>query len=84
MRRAATCSAVIIFEQGIKITPFVNPWSTITKRESSPLTIGRSVIISMEQLANGLVVWAPSVGMYAGCEGCQLILNCWQIAHPFT
>ena len=72
----ATCSAVTVFEQGIKITPFVSPWLTITKRESNPLTIGRSVIMSIEQLANGLVVWAPLVGMYAGCEGCQSILNC--------
>ena len=55
-------SAVKVFEQGIKITPFERPWSTTTKIESSPLTNGRSVIRSMEQLANGRVVFAPSIG----------------------
>ena len=42
----------------------------------------RSVIKSIEQLANGLVDFAPSVGMYAGFAGDLSILNCWQVPHP--
>ena len=45
---------------------------------------GRSIIKSIEQLANGLVDFAPSVGMYAGFAGDLLILNCWQVPHPDT
>ena len=47
--------AVIVFLQGVKITPLVSPWSTMTKIESNPLTGGKSVIKSMEQFANGHV-----------------------------
>ena len=36
----------------------------------------------IEQLANGLVNFAPSVGMYASFAGDLLILNCWQEPHP--
>ena len=39
---------------------------------------------SIEQLAYGLVDFAPSVGMYAGFTGDLLILNCWQVLHPDT
>ena len=50
--------------QGDKITPFERPWSTTTRMESYPSADGRSVIRSIEQLAKGLVDFAPSVGMY--------------------
>ena len=44
--------AVSVFVQGDKITPFERPWSTMTKMELKPSTVGRSVIRSIEQLAN--------------------------------
>ena len=75
-------SEVIDFLQGTKITPFERPWSTMTKIESYPSAKGRSVIKSMEQLAKGLVDFAPLVGMYAGFEGVLSILNCWQVHIP--
>ncbi len=36
------------FKQGTKIIPFVRPWSTMEKIESSPCTGGKSMIKSME------------------------------------
>ena len=68
---------------GHKITPFKRPWSTMTKIESDQSTSGKSVIKSIEQCVNGLVDVAPSTGLKDGCEGFWLILNCWQIPHPF-
>ena len=44
----AVSSAVIVFEQGMRIIPFVNPWSTTTRMELCPFTGGRSVMKSME------------------------------------
>ena len=75
-------SDVSVLLQGIKITPFESPWSTMTRIESCTSAGGRSVIKSIEQLANGLVDFAPSVGIYAGFAGDLLILNCWQVPHP--
>ena len=37
-------SAVTVFFMGHRITPFVSPWSTMTKRESKLLQMGRLVI----------------------------------------
>ena len=48
-------SAVIVLQQGVKITPLVSPWSTTTNIESKPSISGKSVIKSMEQLAKGHV-----------------------------
>ena len=42
-------SAVIVLLHGIRITPFVSAWSTMTKIESKPSAGGRSVIKSIEQ-----------------------------------
>ena len=67
---------MIVLLQGRRITPLLRPWSTTTKIESYPFVIGKSVMKSMEQYANGRVDLAPSVGMYAGFEGCRSILNC--------
>ena len=58
----AAPSAVKVFEQGVKITPFERPRSTTTRIESNPFTVGKSVIKSMEQLAKGRVDFAPSIG----------------------
>ena len=48
-------SVVIVFLQGVKITPLVSPWSTTTKIESNLSTGGKSMIKSIEQFANGHV-----------------------------
>ena len=72
----AVSSVVIVFEHGIRIIPFVNPWSTTMRMESCPFTGGRSVMKSIEQFTKGRVVGAPSVGRKEGFVGCQSILNC--------
>jgi len=42
-------SAVIVLLHGMRITPFVSAWSTMTKIESKPSAGGRLVIKSIEQ-----------------------------------
>ena len=42
-------SAVIVLLHGIRITPFVSAWPTMTKIESKPSAGGKSVIRSTEQ-----------------------------------
>jgi hypothetical protein len=54
---------VIVFAQGHKITPFKRPRSTTARIELYPSTGGRSVIKSIKHLANGLVLFAPSIAM---------------------
>ena len=72
----AVPSMVIVLLHGIRITPFVSPWSTTTNIESNPLDKGRSVIRSIEQFANGRVDVAPSTGKNVGFDGLRSILNC--------
>jgi len=79
-----TSSSVTVFEQGMKITPFVSPWSTMDKIESYPSIIGKSVIIFIEQFANGRFNLPPWIGKNAGFVEFLLILNCWHFPHPFT
>ena len=43
----------IVLEQGMRITPFVRPWSTTTINELCPFEEGRSVTRSMESCLNG-------------------------------
>ena len=43
----------MVFEQGMRITPFVRPWLTTTINESCPLDGGRSVMRSMESCLKG-------------------------------
>ena len=64
----AVPSAVIVLSHGMRITPLLRPWSTTTKIESKLSIGGRSVIKSIEQLANGLVDLAPSVGIKEGLK----------------
>ena len=61
--KRAVPSEVSVLLQGSKITCFERPWSTTTKMESYPSASGRSVIKSIEQLANGRRDFGPSVGM---------------------
>jgi len=82
-------SSVRVFVQGVRTTPFVRLWSTTDKTTSTMVPFGRviggkTVIKSIEQLANGRVVVGPGIGLYEGLEGFQFILNCWQIPHPLT
>ena len=72
----AVSSAVTFLLHGIRIAPLLSPWSTTTKMESKLSIGGRSVMKSIEQLENGLVVVAPSVGIKEVFEGCLSILNC--------
>ena len=76
-----------VFEQGVRITPFVSPWSTTDKITSTMVPLlrvigGRSVIKSMDKFAKGQVVVGPGIGLNDGADGFQLILNCWHIPHP--
>ena len=48
-----TPAASIVFEQGMRITPFVRPWSTTTIKESCPFDEGRSVMRSTESCLKG-------------------------------
>ena len=50
-----TSAALIVFEQGIMITPFVRPWSTTTMMESILPTKGRLVTKSTESCLNSSV-----------------------------
>ena len=51
----ATPAASMVFEQGMRITPFIRPWLTTTINESCPFDEGRSVMRSMESCLNGRV-----------------------------
>jgi len=59
---------VRVFAQGVRTTPFIRPWSTMDKTASTMVLFGRviggkSVIKSIEQLANGRVVVGPAIGL---------------------
>ena len=47
INRFTVCNAVIVLLQGIRITPFESPWSTMTKIESNPSDNSRSIIKSI-------------------------------------
>ena len=82
-------SLVRVFEQGVRITPFISPWSTMDKIMSRTVPVsrvigGRSVIKSMDRFVKGQVVVGPGTGLNDGADGFQLILNCWHMPHPLT
>ena len=74
----------IVLLQGIEITPFVDPWSTTTMRESNFSLGGRSVMKSMVTWENGRPVVVPLIGINPGEVGCVLTFICWHRAHPAT
>ena len=43
----------MVFEQGMRITPFVRPWLTMTINESCPFEGGRSMIRLTESCLKG-------------------------------
>ena len=55
----------MVLEQGVRITPFVSLWSTITTIESWPLEGGRSVMRLTESCLKGVIV-AEVIGNNGG------------------
>ena len=76
-----TPAVLMVFEQGIIITPFVRPWSTTTMMESMLPTRGRLVTKSTKSCLNGRVE-VDEIGFNGGHVGWVFILFCWQTAHP--
>jgi hypothetical protein len=64
----ATPSDVIVFKQGIIITPLLRPWSTTTMIESKPLDGGKSVIRSTDRKVKGTVA-VEWIGMRGSVTG---------------
>ena len=62
-------------EQGVRITPFVRPWSTMTMIESKPKEGGRLVMRSTESCLKGRVV-VDGMGQRGGVVGWVLTLFC--------
>ena len=69
-------SAVIVLEQGMRITPFVSPWSTTDRIESCPWLGGRLVMKSADIFAKGLLDFGPSIGAKGATVERRRILNC--------
>ena len=69
-------SAVNSLLQGIKITPFVRPWSTMTITWSWPRSVlGNPEIKSCVIIWNGFVA-VDLIGCTGGCVRCVLTLFC--------
>ena len=49
----ATPAVSMVLEQGMRITPFIRPWSTMTINESCPFKGGREVTRLTESCLNG-------------------------------
>ena len=77
------CSAMIVLLHDSKITPFVDPWFTMTMIELNLSDTGRSVVKSMVMRENGQGCSATT-GWSGGFVGCRFILCCWQRVHPLT
>ena len=77
----ATLAASMVLEQGMRITPFIRPWSTTTINESCLLEGGRSVTRSTESCLNGSGE-EEGIGASGGQVGWWLTLFCWHMAHP--
>ena len=74
-------SSVSVFEQGVRITSFISPWSTTDKIMSTMVPLlrvirGRLVIKSIDRFAKGQVIVGPGIGLNDGADGFWLILNC--------
>ena len=73
-------SSVRVFKQGVRITPFISPWSTTDKIVSTMVPLsrvsgGRLVIKSMDRFAKGQVVVGPGIGLNDGADGFWLIVG---------
>ena len=70
-----------VFEQGVRITLFISPWSTTDKITSTMVLLlsvigGRLVIKSMDRFAKGQVVMGPGIGLNDGADRFWLVMNC--------
>ena len=75
-----TPAALVVFEQGMMITPFIRLWSTTTMMESMLPTRGRSVTKSTESCLNSSVE-VDGTGFNGGHVEWVFSLFCWHIAH---
>ena len=71
----ATLAASMVFEQGMRTTPFVMLWLTTTINESCPLEGGRSVMRLTESCLNGSGE-KEGMGVSGGQVGWSLTLFC--------
>ena len=60
--------ALMVLKQGVRITPFIRPWSTMTMIESWLSKDGRSVMRSMESYLKRRIV-EEAMGMSGGMVG---------------
>ena len=74
-KTCAMPAASMILEQGVRITPFISPWSTITTTELWPLEGGRLVMRSTESCLKGRVV-EKEMGISREMVGWVLTLFC--------
>jgi hypothetical protein len=65
----ATPSEVIVFRQGVIITPYIRPWLTMTMIELNPPEGGRSVMRSTKREVKGAVV-VEGIRTRGGVTGC--------------
>ena len=68
-------SYIKVLEQGVKITPFVRLWSTMTMIESKPEDGRRSVMRSTESCLKGRAM-VDGMGQRGGVVGWVLTLFC--------
>jgi hypothetical protein len=67
---------VISLVQGVNITPFVSPWSTMDKIQSKSWDLGKSVMRSIAICEKGRVEVGGPIGCNGGWDGFRLILFC--------
>ena len=77
----ATPAASMVLEQGVRITPFIRPWLTMTINELWPFEGGRSVMRSTDSCLKDRGE-DEGMGVSGGRVGWWLILFCWHMVHP--
>ena len=81
-KRVVVSSTVIVFLQGVIMTPLDNPWSTTTLIELYPLLSNRSVMKLVEMNCQGTFV--VSNGCMGGCVWCVKFFVGWHVVQPST
>lgn len=76
-----SCSVAVLLVF-TRITPLLDPWSTMDNTALYPSLIGRSVMRSQAQFAKGWSDWDPFMGFSVGLFGRLFILNSWHMPHP--
>ena len=77
----ATPATLMVFEHGVRVTPFIRPWSTTTIIELCLFKGGKSVIMSTDSCLKGSGK-DEGIGVRGGQVGSWLTLFCWHTAHP--